>query len=205
VYDTHRYVNLLCIILDEVWEPRRWIYSAHRDGRGEWLQHFEIPPKQETITGVASLEFSEKENIQSSVFGRKVHGDSFMRPGKSPAAGNHEKGNHNSSPNVREYAQKAQLTDVLCPTAKADGRGSAAEWQSQVARQSTNDGGDHKTEVGSIAPPTAQSGSGTCSINWKTAFVDDDSLVASAQKWLKSADTGFRGQCIHIHTYSEVS
>lgn len=108
---------------------------------------------KETITGVASLEFSEEEELQSCHFGRRVHGVSFPRLGKTPAGGNHEKRDHHSSWGVLEYAEKAQLTDVPCPTTEAEGRGSAAEGQSLAARQSGNHGGDHKTEVSSITQP----------------------------------------------------
>jgi hypothetical protein len=60
-----------------------------------------------TITAVASLEFSEEEEIQSCAFGRKLHGDNFLRLGKIPAGGNHEKRNQYSFRGASEYAEKA--------------------------------------------------------------------------------------------------
>jgi hypothetical protein len=147
------------------------------------------PPNEETITGVASLALSVQEEIQSCAFVRKVHGDSFLRLGKTPAGDNHEKRNHHSFRSVRE------LTSItgsavsgytggwkrLCSWMAKPGRTSVCE----PRRQSQNWGG--------------HSWSGTCSINWKTAFMDDDSLVASVQAWLKSADPEFHSAGIHIH------
>lgn len=58
---------------------------------------------------------------------------------------------------VQVNTLKKLIMDVSCLSTQADGRAPAAEWQSQAARQSVNHGGDHKTEVGSIAPPSTQS------------------------------------------------